>query len=316
MKMRHLEAFLAVAEELHFTRAARRLCIAQPAVSAAIKELEAELGFLLFSRTRRSVALTAAGVRFRKEAEATLQGLDRAVHAARRVAQGKTGRVVVDFTPLAALTVLPLALVQFRRAFPDVEVVLSQRGTARQVERLQAGTSDLGFTVLPGQPGLLSHEPITREPLVAILPTTHPHAGAPSVPIEAVVGLPMLILPRHAEPAMHDAWLRLCAGVGVSPRLELELDQIESVLAFVAAGHGVSLAPASVGRLRLEGVTTTPLSPPVPAGVTMVWSPDVENPAAAALRAQVRAVRDASGGTAELGTSAAGIDGPQGPRTK
>ena len=292
MEMRHLHAFLAVAEELHFTRAAHRLNVAQPAVSVAIRELEAEIGARLFERSRRRVQLTPAGEHFRKEAQEAIGGLNRAVHAARRAAAGETGRIVLYFTTLATFSPLPAAIVRFRRARPDVQLVIEQRGTAEQLECLRAGGCDLAFTVLPGDVGDLASERLSAEPLVAILPASHPHGERDALDFAQIAEEPMILLPERSEAAMHAAYRGLCREAGASPRIELELDQIDAVLAFVATGLGISLAPASVAQLRLPGVRFVPLTPTILAGVTAVWNPDALGPAAAALLAEIRGARE------------------------
>ncbi|MCB9793633.1 MAG: LysR family transcriptional regulator [Alphaproteobacteria bacterium] len=305
MEMRHLRAFLVVAEELHFTRAARRLRIAQPAVSAAIQELEQELGAQLFARTSRRVALTEAGERFRLDAEAALATLERGAQAARRVAAGETGRVVLQFTTLAALSPLPSAIARFRAARPDVQVLIEQRGTSEQLKRLRAGEADLAFTVTPGPLEDLASETLTQGPLVAILPAGHACAGRPHLRFSEIASEPMLILPERSEPAMHAAYRALCEAVGAPPRVDLELEQIDSVLAFVAAGLGISLAPAAVRQLQLPGVAYVPLHPPIAAGITVVWDAERLSPAAAALLGEVRGgIQVAPDGPAQAKVSA------------
>lgn len=290
MEMRHLRAFLAVADTLHFGRAAARLHLAQPAVSAAIRELEIEVGAVLFDRTRRRVALSVAGVHLRPAVEDSLATLERGVHGARRAALGETGRVTLQFTAMSALSPLPSALARFRRSHPEVQVVIEQRGTLDQLDALRAGRCDLAFTVMPGDVGALATATLTAEPLVAILPVHHPLATAPALPFAAIVKEPMLVLPRRTEPTMYEAYRRLCAAEGVEPNVAIEVDQLDAVLAFVAAGLGITLTPASVSQVRFEGVVAVPLTPTVLSGVTIVWDPERLPPAAEALLREVRGV--------------------------
>ena len=135
MEMHHLRAFLAVAHTLHFGEAAKRLRVAQPAVSASIRALEEEVGAVLFDRTRRSVALSPAGAHLRPAVEEALAALERGVLSARRAARGQTGRVVLQFTAMAALSPLPTALARYRARFPDVQLIVEQRGTLEQWPR-------------------------------------------------------------------------------------------------------------------------------------------------------------------------------------
>ena len=287
MEMRHIRAFLAVADTLHFGRAAARLRVAQPAVSAAIRELEDELGMTLFDRTRRRVALSEAGLHLRPAAEEALATLERGVLAARRAVLGETGRVLLQFTATSALSPFPPALARFRRSHPEVQVIIEQRGTLDQIEALRAGRCDLAFTVMPGEVGGLATATLTAEPLVAILPVSHALSGAAGAPFSAIAREPMLVLPRRTEPAMHEAYRRLCAAEGVEPNVAIEVDQLDAVLAFVAAGLGITLAPASANRLKFEGVVAVPLVPAVASGVTIVWDPARLSPAAAALLREV-----------------------------
>jgi DNA-binding transcriptional LysR family regulator len=287
MEMRRLRAFLAVADTLHFGRAAARLHVAQPAISAAIRELEEELQVVLFDRTRRHVELSVAGVQLRPAVEDALATLERGAVDARRAAKGETGRVVLQFTAMAAMSPLPQALARFRRSHPDVRVVIEQRGTLDQVEALRAGRCDLAFTVMPGEVDGLATASLTSEPLVAMLPAGHPGAGAAGVAFSTVAAEPMLLLPRRTDPALHEAYRRLCAAAGVEPNVGLEVDQLDAVLAFVAAGLGCTLLPMSVTRLRFDGVSAVPLVPTVWTGVTVVWDASRLSPAAAALLAEV-----------------------------
>lgn len=287
MEMRHLRAFLAVADLLHFGHAALKLRIAQPAISTAIRELEEELGVVLFHRTRRQVSLSDAGAHFRPAAEEALALLERGARAARRAALGETGRVVLQFTAMAALSDLPAALARFRAARPEVQVVVEQRGTLDQIEALRAGRCDLAFTVMPGEVGQLSTLALTLEPLVAVLPATHPLADAETLAFSQIAREPMLVLPRRTEPALNEAYRRLCLDAGVEPNVAMEVDQIDAVLAFVAAGIGISLTPASIRRLRFDGVVTVPLDPTVPSGVTILWAADRLSAPAAALLEEV-----------------------------
>lgn len=288
MEMRHLRAFLAVAKTLHFGRAAENLRLAQPAVSAAIRELEDELGVILFDRTRRSVALSVAGAHLRPSVEEALDALERGVIGARRAASGQTGRVVLQFTAMSALSPLPAALARFRSSHPDVQLIVEQRGTLDQLEALRAGRCDLAFTVMPGDIGALASVALTSEPLMVILPSTHPLATTKSLTFAAIACEPMLILPRRTEPAMFEAYRQLCRAQGVETNVAVEVDQLDAVLAFVAAGLGITLTPASVRRLHLDGVVAVPLSPTVLSGVTIVWDRERLTPAAEALLQEVQ----------------------------
>jgi DNA-binding transcriptional LysR family regulator len=273
MEMRHIRAFLAVAEELHFGRAAARLHIAQPAVSAAIAQLEAEVGAVLFDRTRRQVALSAAGAHLRPALESALATLGTGIRAAQRAASGETGRIVVYFTAMAAFSKLPEALASLRARRPDVQVIVKQAGTAEQLEALRAGRCDFGITILPGDVRPLQSAPFTRDRLVAVVPRKHRLARTGTLRFAEIANEPVLLLPRSSEPAVHRSYLRLCAIAGVEPRVAMELEQTESMLAFVAAGLGIAFMPSSISRLGSREIVGVPLVPTVEAESTLVWDP-------------------------------------------
>ncbi len=281
--MRHVRAFLAVAEELHFGRAAKRLGIVQPAVSAAIRQLEDEVGAVLFDRTQRKVTLSAAGAHFRHGAVEALAALEDGARNARRAAQGQTGRVVVHFSAMAALWRLPNALARFRKQRPDVQVIVAQKGTRQQLEAVRDGSCDIAFAIMPGDVSPLSAAELPAEPLAAVLPAGHRFARSKSLALADAVREPMIILPRASEPAITDAYRRLCASFEVEPNVVMELDQVEAMLAFIAAGIGIALMPASIARLGFRGVAVVPLRPRIPAEGSLVWDPERLSPAGHAL---------------------------------
>jgi DNA-binding transcriptional LysR family regulator len=286
--MRHLRAFLAVADELHFGRAARRLHIVQPAVSTAIRELERELGAVLFDRTRRVVRLSAAGAQFRIGAEAALAALDQGGRAALRAARGEIGQLVILFTPLAAMAGFPAAIASFRRDRPDVEIVIRQRSTQEQLDELRAGRCDLAIAIEPGEVRPFSSATIDAAPLVVAVPARHALTRRRRVRFSDIVGEPMLILPRATEPAVSRAYHGLCAAAGVEPTIAMELEQAESMLAFVAAGVGIALLPGAVAELRPRGVALLPLVPTRPTRFTVMWDPERLTPAGRALLDELR----------------------------
>lgn len=308
MEMRHIRTFLALADELHFGRAASRLGIAQPAVSAAIRQLEDEVGAVLFERTQRRVELSAAGRLLRPAVQDALASLERGVQSARRAARGETGTVVVHFTAIAALGRLPAALGRYRARRPDVQVRVRQLGTRDQLEALRTGRCDLGFTIQPGNVRPLRTAVVMRERLVAVLPRGHEAAAAPSVAFGQIAAEPTILLPRASEPAIAEAHRQLCLAHGVEPNIVMELDQIEAILAFVAAGLGVTFMPESVDRLRRKGVVTVPLSPRITAEATLVWDPARLSPAGRELLDEI--LRE--GGTREREPA---DDAPFAPRT-
>src|SRR5271170_6933950 len=184
IELRHLRYFVAVAEELHFSRAARRLHLAQPPLSQQIRKLEELLGYPLFDRTSRSVSLTAAGQIFLERAQRTLRNVQRDIDETRSIGRGEVGSLHVGFVGSAMLTALPAVFRQYRAAYPGVQFHLHESFTAKVIEGLQNGTLDAGL-LRDGDPsdltgGLIS-TPIYSEPFVAVLPVRHPRAKQKSI---------------------------------------------------------------------------------------------------------------------------------------
>jgi DNA-binding transcriptional LysR family regulator len=271
MELRHVRTFLVLAEELHFGRTAARLHVAQSAVSQTLKALEQEVGAMLFARTRRRVSLTPAGEHFRSYAREALASLERAATAARRAATGETGRLVLRFTRFSALSVIPAAVVRFRQECPGVQLHIEPGSTSEQLEALRAGRCDIGFVAYTEDAAPFSCEQVTHEHLVALLPRGHALASRRALRFEQLATEPMLVLSRHAEPAIHARHIRAYHEAGVVPPVVAEVDGAETLLAFVAAGLGVAHAPSSVSRLKMEGVVAIPITPRSPVGVTAVW---------------------------------------------
>jgi len=261
MELRHIRYFLAVAEELNFTRAAARVGIGQPPLSQQIRSLEEELGAPLFNRLPHGVELTTVGRAFLPEARAALEQADRAARTARRAGRGETGRLRVGFTGSAAFRKeVPAAIRDFRRAFPGVELLLEEAPTAPLLGRLLAGDVDAAF-VRPGRseaPGLNLMD-LGDEPMTVALPAAHRLARARTVRIAMLAGEPLILFPRDAGPGLYDQIANACRQAGFEPTLGPIAPQLTSVANFVAAGVGVSIIPESVARVRLPGVRYRPL---------------------------------------------------------
>jgi DNA-binding transcriptional LysR family regulator len=264
MELRHLRYFVAVADELHFSRAAERLHIAQPALSQQIRQLEDELGVALFSRTKRHVELTPAGHTFLTGAQQVLAHAERAVDTAQRAGRGEIGRLVIGFVPSADLDILPRTLRVWRARFPHVDVELHTLLPSQQVKALRDGRIQVGLVRLPVEDSGLVVESIQREPLVAVLPEGHPSARRTRVRLAELQSDPMILFPRRIAPDYHDLFLEVCRRAGFVPSIAHETESIQTNLGLVAAGLGVTLMPASIRSLRRAGVVYRPLVPPVP----------------------------------------------------
>lgn len=259
MELRHLRYFVAVAEELHFRRAAERLHISQPPLSQQIRALEAELGVQLLNRNRRRVELTPAGQVLLVEARTVLAATDRAVAQVRRVARGEAGEVSIGFVGSAMYGRLPEALREFRRVRPDVELSLRELPTAAQLQALAAGRIDVGICRPAHTEAGLSMEIVHREPVLAALPRDHPLARRRTVALAELSREAFVLLARREAPGLHATLTAAMAAVGEPSHPVQEVAEIRTVLGLVSAGIGVSLVPASVAARERGGVVYRPL---------------------------------------------------------
>ncbi len=268
MELRLLRFFVAVAEELHFGRAAARLHMAQPPLSQAIRGLEEELGARLFERTSRSVRLTAAGAALLPEARALLDHAAHAAELARRVHLGQAGELRVGYMNPAMDAVLCHALPKFRSRWPGVELRLVELPTPRQLEELRAGRLDLGFIRLVEGDGQdlagLETRLACSEPYVLALPAGHRLESLRRAPLREVAAEPLILFPRSGLPRLHDEMLAALRATGVEPRIAQEVGGKHASLALVAAGLGVCLVPASARDWKRRGVVLRPVEPGLP----------------------------------------------------
>jgi DNA-binding transcriptional LysR family regulator len=247
MQMRHLECFLAVAEELHFTRAAQRLHLSQPPLSRHIKELEEELGVALFHRNRRQVALTQAGKAYEQRVHSILSQLDRAHEEAQRIARGEMGTLTIGFVGALTYEFLPRILRRYRRRMPDVHLTLCDMVPAEQLEALAVGRIDI------------AHQVLGRDRMVVALPEGHALAKVKAVPMQRLAEEPWVLIERRTAPAYDRFIRRLCADAGFTPRIEHEAARAQAMLGLVGAGLGVTLVPETLARLPSPGVVFAPL---------------------------------------------------------
>ena len=281
MEYRHLRFFLAVSEELHFTRAAARLGVAQPHLSHEIRGLEQELGVELFARTRRRVQLTPAGETFRQHAQSILVATGEAFRAAQRSARGETGRLVIGFVSAAAYGILPLALRRFRAELPDVELVLFEGNSDAGLQAARTGSLDVCLLHPPrGVPPGMEMETIIHEPLVAALPDTHPLARKQSIALRSLASERWIFWPREIATRIHDDIVAACIAAGFEPRVAQRTMRMGTVISLVSSGLGVALVPQALTRLHLEGVAYRPLaSPGVRIPLAWIRSPGEQSPA-------------------------------------
>jgi DNA-binding transcriptional LysR family regulator len=247
MELRHLRYFVAVAEELHFRRAAERLHVAQPAVSEQIRKLEQEIGVKLFNRTQRSVALTTSGTAMLEEARHVLRHAEVAQQAARNAGDQATMRLRIGYLPDSLPARVPRALRNLAVSAPRVHVDLETGPAFRLIAEVRARRLDAVVTSLPAPTNGLRMTPLGEQRAVVVLPVTHAHAVEPAVALERLAPERLVVLPREVNPAFHDAAIAMCHHAGLSPTLvEVPEPSVEHVLLAVAAGAGLALLPESV----------------------------------------------------------------------
>ena len=258
--LRHLRYFVAVAEELSFTRAAQRLGMAQPPLSQQIRRLEDEIGSPLFVRVPR-VALTEAGAAFLESARRTLTQIALAVESAGRVGRGTAGRLTVGFTSSVVFTALPQAFRAYSRRFPGVEFQLREMHSGAQIEALRAGTIDVGLLRDSPSDDDLDTETVIRETFIALLPAHHALATKSRLAPHQLAKESFILFPRRIAPTLYDQILAVCRAGDFSPRVKHEALEWHTVTGLVGAGMGVAIAPAGIARLRWRGVVHRPLKP-------------------------------------------------------
>jgi DNA-binding transcriptional LysR family regulator len=274
MELRHLRYFVAVAEELNFTRAARRLGIAQPSLSSQIKQLEAEIGTPLLRRETRGVELTDAGKLLFEEARVILAEIERTKLAVGRRARGETGKINIGsagatyFHPL-----IPTIIHEFTKQYPDVVLAPEESNTSLLLARLRAGAIDLAFVRPPfSDADGLMFEPLVKEPILIVVPVVHPLGRSKSAPLSALAPEKIIMFTRTANPAVYDAILAAIDRAGFSPQLAQEAPQMASAIPMVAAGLGVTLVPQSMSRLHPEDVVFIPIEgPALSAEICLAW---------------------------------------------
>ena len=249
--LRLLRQFVAVAEELHFHRAARRLAMSQPPLTAAMRRLEAEIGTTLIERGNRTVALTAAGEMLLEEARGLLARADRAVMVARDAAAGRIGRVRLGYVGSAMYGRLPAVIRSFRRSHPDVRLELREATTAAQLATLRAGELDISIVIPPfGAAGGLHVKAFDADRLAIALPVAHRLAGQGVVQLSDLAGEPFLLWPAEEGRGFHDRVIQLCVRAGFIPDVVQEAHSMHGVLSLVAAETGVSIVPARMTTVR------------------------------------------------------------------
>ncbi|MEU1180085.1 LysR family transcriptional regulator [Streptomyces sp. NPDC005820] len=280
LPLQQVHAFVVLAEELHFGHAAARLGIAQPPLSQQIRRLEDRVGHALFHREPGRVTLTPAGRELLPAARRVLADLADGLAAARAVGSGRAGRLRIGFAASLALTVLPGLLRTFRDRYPGVRLDIREMTSAPQIAALHDRTIDIGLLREPPTDETeLGFRTVLSEPFVAVLPPNHPLAAQRTVQLAQLADSPFVLLPRAAGPQFHDQIIGLCTAAGFTPRITQHAVEWQTVCALVETGLGVSLAPASIRRIRLKGVAFRRITPDTArTRVAVAWRRNDRNP--------------------------------------
>jgi len=263
MELRHLRYFVAVAEELSFTRAAERLHIGQPPLSHQIQMLEAEVGARLLERSKRWVRLTEAGKLFLDDARRVLALSEQAVQTARRAERGEAGELRIGFTFSTPLTPLFATVVNhYRQRYPGVQLTLQEMSTLGQIDAIANRELDLGLVRPPEltQPAAVELTMLRRDPLVMVLPVRHPLVGKKRLTIADLKGEPLIMYPESVGTGIHLQINRLCKEAGFAPTIAMEAPEVSTIIGLVAAGCGVSVLPSAFSIIQMRDVVYRPLA--------------------------------------------------------
>lgn len=260
VELRHLRYFVAVAEELHFSRAAARLGIAQPPLTQQIQRLEKMLGASLIIRRPR-VRLTAAGEAFLAAARTALSQVEHGLDHVQRVARGEEGMLVVSFDMSTLLGPLPGLIRRYRKLYPGVRLQLRELATTEQLRGLESGAVELGFLREPPSNTGLTYLSVSHEQFVAVLPPHHSLTRKASVPVRALAAEAFVHFPRKLAPGLYDQIAEICRAANFQPQITQEASEWLTIVGLVEAGLGVSIVPESFRRLRWGNVKYRPLRP-------------------------------------------------------
>lgn len=280
MELRQLNYFIAVAEELHFSRAAKRVNISQPPLSIQIRNLEEELGADLFKRTSRSVELTEAGRYFLNECREILKNIQSAVETTKKIAIGSIGQLEIGTIGPAMDTFLPAIIQDFNRNNPGIVLTIRELITNKQIEYLNSGQIQVGFArIYHHELKELSHKIVWREPYVLAVPETHPFMSKRSIFLHELKGQAMIMYPRSVQPLLYDTIVKFCELAGFKPKISQEANTKYTTCALVAAGLGVAIVPESSKKIYREGVNYLPITDSLPmVEFSMVWKQNNDSP--------------------------------------
>lgn len=283
IELRHLRYFVAVAEELNFSRAAERMHMAQPPLSAAIRQLERDVGVELFVRTTREVKLTDAGRAFLDGARRTLADAERAAEDAKRAAAGEIGLLRIAYSWSTRFETLPALGRAFRASHPDVELLAQELWNARMPAAFGNGSVDIGISLCPEIAADLELASIRKERMVALLPEAHPLAREEAIPLSALAAEEFVVFPREIAPRLHEAFMAIFRRAGFEPRVRNESFHTGWDLGVLGDIPAVAMAPQTVAGGLPDGITSVALSEPTDSLETcLVWRADDTSPVVSA----------------------------------
>jgi DNA-binding transcriptional LysR family regulator len=289
LELRHLRYFIAVAEELHFSRAAKRLHMAQPPLSQQIRKLEQYIGHALFTRNSRTVALTQAGEALLERSRYLLRRLEDDLETVRRVGRGEIGTLTVGFIGSAMLTALPALIGNYRKRFPKVDLRLRELTTTSLVETIRQGAADLGFLRDAGPREGLIIENVVAERFVVALAKKYRLANRKRISLVELKGEPLILFARELGPLAWDKTIALCETSGFRPKIVQDAPEWLTVLRLVSSGLGFSIAPACVATIQTPGVVCRELTKcPVSTNIELARRSDHLNPIMEAFLAEAR----------------------------
>jgi DNA-binding transcriptional LysR family regulator len=278
MELRQLAAFVAVADELHFGRAAERLGVVQPAVSQLVRRLERELGVVLFERSSHHVALTGAGAELVPAARRALSARDELVAAAPALVRGEQGELRIGTSEGLGST-LNLLVARFADKRPNAGIRLEAIHTPAKLRDVRDGDLDVAFVRAPLETAGLRVVELWREPLVAVLPERERVAAREAIRLADLSSLPLMLAPRSANPGMHDQLLALCRSSGLEPRLGPRLESLQEALATISTGAAWTVLAATNAPRRAPGVAVRAIAEPEAiSGVALAWRVSAPSP--------------------------------------
>ena len=259
MELRQLKYFIAVAEELHFGRAAESLHLSQPALTKQIQALEDSLKIQLLKRTKHSCHLTMAGQKFLEKARRILEEIEESIQVTRQVADGQMGRVRIGFTEATLYSLAPNIFKTYREHYPQVNLILTSSGTEANVEALRTYRIDVGFVYLPIREPSLSVYPLYEEAYVAALPSSHRLARQKEISLQSLANQPLIFYPRSLAPVLYAYFIQCCEQAGFLPNIVQEAEPSQTSLGLASAGVGITFVLSAMQNLSVKGIVYRPL---------------------------------------------------------